>query len=78
MSAVSPKAVTTDEKIESIKSFERDSEEGIKNIQLKYIDTPGVVAHKTGFISKGLKYLSDIDFALLIVDGAKRFDDVIK
>lgn len=43
VSAISPKAVTTDEQIEAIKSFERDSEDGPKNIQLKYIDSPGLM-----------------------------------
>jgi len=33
---------------------------------------------KTGFISKGWKVLSDIDFSLLVVDSAKRFDEMTK
>lgn len=78
VSAVSPKASTTEENIEGIKSFERDSEEGIRYVQLKYVDTPGLVAKGGGFVSKGFKALSEIDFALLVVDGAKRFDDCIK
>lgn len=33
---------------------------------------------KEGFVSRGWKVLSDIDFSLLVVDSAKRFDDMIK
>lgn len=33
---------------------------------------------KEGFISKGWKVLSEIDFSLLVVDSAKRFDDMVK
>ena len=33
---------------------------------------------KTGFISKGWKVLSEIDFSILVVDSAKRFDDIVK
>jgi hypothetical protein len=33
---------------------------------------------KDGFISKGWSILSKIDFSLLVVDSAKRFDEMIK
>ena len=33
---------------------------------------------KEGFVSKGWKVLSEIDFTLLVVDSAKRFDNMIK
>lgn len=78
ISAVSSKASTTTEIISGIKCFERDSDEGIKNIQIKYFDTPGLMYKKEGFISKGWKVLSEIDFSLLVVDSAKRFDEMTK
>ena len=47
-------------------------------MQLKYFDTPGLMYKKEGFISKGWKVLSEIDFSLMVVDSAKRFDNMIK
>ena len=50
------------------------NEEGIKNIQIKYLDTPGLSYNKTGYLSKGWKSLGEIDFSLLVIDSTKRFD----
>lgn len=69
---------TTDEILHSFKSFELEHEDGIKNIQLKYFDTPGLAHHKTGFVSKGWKVLGDIDFSLLVIDSSKKFDDLLQ
>jgi hypothetical protein len=33
---------------------------------------------KTGFISKGWKVLSEIDFSLLVIDSTKSFDEMTK
>ncbi len=57
VSAISPKINTTDEILNAYKSFEIENEEGIKNVQLKYYDTPGLTYNKTGFLSKGWKVL---------------------
>lgn len=57
VSAVSPKKNTTDEVIHAYKSFEIQNEEGLRNIQLKYYDTPGLSQHKTGYLSRGWKVL---------------------
>lgn len=46
ISAVSAKASTTTDIVTGVKSFERESEDGIKNIQLKYFDTPGLMYKK--------------------------------
>lgn len=78
VSAVSPKNNTTDEILNAYKSFEIEGEEGLKNVQLKYYDTPGLTHKKTGFLSKGWKVLGEIDFSLLIVDSSKKFDDLIE
>jgi len=57
VSSVSPKRNTTDEVIHSFKSMEFEGDEGIKNVQLKYLDTPGLTHNKTGYLSKGWKVL---------------------
>ena len=50
----------------------------MKNIQLKFYDTAGMMYKKTGFISKGWKVLSEIDFSLLVIDSTKSFDEMTK
>jgi GTPase Era involved in 16S rRNA processing len=78
VSAVSPKKNTTDEVIRAYKSFEIENEEGLKNVQLKYYDTPGLSQHKTGYLSRGWKVLRELDFTLLVIDSAKKFDDLVQ
>lgn len=78
VSAVSPKKNTTDEVLHAFKSFEVQNEEGIKNIQLKYFDTPGLSQNKTGYLSRGWSVLGDIDFSLLVIDSSKKFDDLLQ
>lgn len=34
--------------------------------------------NKTGYLSKGWKVLSDIDFSLLVIDSSKKFDDLLQ
>ncbi len=50
----------------------------MKNIQLKYFDTPGLTNNKTGYLSKGWKILGSIDFSLLVIDSSKKFDDLLQ
>jgi GTPase Era involved in 16S rRNA processing len=50
----------------------------MRNVQIQYFDTPGLMYRKEGFISKGWGVLSKVDFSLLVVDSAKRFDDMLK
>ena len=76
VSAVSPKAQTTFEVIKAVKSSEINTEMGIKRVQLVYYDTPGLFPNKGGIISKGLKILNEVDFALMVVDCNKRFDAI--
>lgn len=78
VSAVSPKNNTTSDVLHGFKSIEVQDEEGVKNIQFKYYDTPGLTRNKTGYLSKGWKVLGDIDFSLLIIDSSKSFDDLLK
>jgi GTPase Era involved in 16S rRNA processing len=47
-------------------------------VQIQYFDTPGLMYRKEGFVSKGWAVLSKVDFSLLVVDSAKRFDDILK
>ena len=74
VSAVSPKNNTTTEIIHNVKSLKYQTDEGIRNVQLKFHDTPGLMYKKEGFVSKGWKVLGEIDFSLLVVDGAQRFN----
>jgi len=76
--AVSPKRNTTDEVLHAVKSFEVEAYEGIKNVQLKYYDSPGLTYNKTGYTSKGWGVLGEIDFSLLIIDSSKKFDDLLQ
>lgn len=76
--AVSPKNNTTSDVLHAFKSFETQDDEGIRNIQLKYFDTPGLSRNKTGYLSKGWRVLGDIDFSLLVIDSSKNFDDLLK
>jgi GTPase Era involved in 16S rRNA processing len=78
VSAVSPKNNTTSDILHAFKSFETETQEGIKNVQIKYFDTPGLSHNKTGYLSKGWKVLGDIDFSLLIIDSSKKFDDLLQ
>lgn len=78
VSAVSSKSRTTTEVIQSVKSYEVNTEMGLKNVQLVYYDTPGLFDNKGGIISKGLKVLSEVEFALMVVDCNKRFDSIIQ
>jgi len=55
-----------------------ENEDGIRNVQLKYFDSPGLMHNKTGYLSKGWKVLNDIDFSLLIIDSSKKFDDLLQ
>ena len=57
VSAVSTKSRTTTQVIKAVKSYEVNTEMGLKNIQLVYYDTPGLFDNKGGVISKGLKVL---------------------
>ncbi len=47
-------------------------------MQVKYLDTPGVAVHKTGFTSHGWGVLSEVDFSLLVVDSSLNFEAVLK
>lgn len=78
VSAVSPKSHTTDEILEAYRSLEVEKDEEIRNVQLKYFDSPGLMHNKTGFVSRGWKVLGEIDFSLLVVDSSKKFDDLMK
>ena len=78
VTAVSPKAHTTDEITHAYRSWEVETEEGVRNVQIKYFDSPGLMRHKTGYVSKGWKVLGDIDFSLLIVDSSRQFDDLLE
>jgi GTPase len=78
VSSVSPKQNTTDEVLHVLRSLEVEGEEGPRNVQLKYFDTPGLMHNKTGFLSRGWRVLGDIDFSLLVIDSSKRFDDLLK
>lgn len=78
VSAVSSKSQTTTEVIQAIKSYEVNTEMGLKNVQLIYYDTPGLFDNKGGVISKGLKVLPEVEFALMVVDCNKRFDTIIQ
>ena len=52
ISAVSPKSQTTYEVINVIKSHEVPTELGLKNVQLNYFDTPGLLQKRGGFSTK--------------------------
>lgn len=78
ISAVSPKAQTTHEVINVIKSYEVSTELGLKNVQLNYHDTPGLVQYRGGFQTKHWNVLGDIDFALVVLDSTKRFEEGVR
>lgn len=58
VSAVSSKARTTTQNIQAVKSYEINTELGLKNVQLIYYDSPGLFDNKGGIISKGISILS--------------------
>jgi small GTP-binding protein len=78
ISAVSAKAHTTSEVVNVVKSYQVDSELGLKNVQLNYFDAPGLVSHKGGFLSRNWDIIKDIDFALLVLDSNKRFEEGVR
>ena len=78
VTAVSPKSHTTDEIVSAFRSWEVEADEGIRNVQVKYLDSPGLMRNKTGYLSKGWKVLREIDFSLLVVDSSKKFDDLLQ
>ena len=78
ISAVSPKAQTTSEVINIIRSHEINTELGLKNVQLNYFDTPGLWNNRGGFSTKNWNIINDIDFALLVLDANKRFEEGIR
>jgi small GTP-binding protein len=78
ISAVSPKAQTTHEVINVIRSHEINTELGLKNVQLNYYDTPGLMQKRGGFSTKCWEILGDINFALLVLDSTKRFEEGVR
>jgi len=78
ISAVSPKSQTTHEVINVIRSHEVPTELGLKNVQLNYFDTPGLLHKRGGFTTKSWDILGDIDFALLVLDSTKRFEEGVR
>lgn len=78
ISAVSPKSHTTSEVVNVVKSYQVDSELGLKNVQLNYYDAPGLVSFKGGFLSRNWEIIKDIDFALLVLDANKRFEEGVR
>ncbi len=49
-----------------------------KSVQLNYFDTPGLEQRKGGFKSSHWGIINEVDFALVVLDSNKRFDDNIK
>ena len=78
VSSVSPKKNTTDDVLHAFKSLEAEGDDGLRNVQLNYFDTPGLMHNKTGFLSKGWRVLGEIDFSLLVIDSSKKFDDLLQ
>lgn len=76
ISAASPKAHTTDEKVTGISSNVE------KNTQLIFYDTPGLIQKYKGpiiYSNAAWSVMDEIDYALLVIDGTKkRVDDAMK